>query len=144
MQDAGTANRSFSFSSRNQQPHRLIRGFFFFFFLRVSFLSSLIASRGGSGACAQGRRLTSRRLSIVGEGIIAETSEPDMGRRFPCVFDLAAWSNSFCFSVRFFLGYRHHLCHSTLFTKWNSHFVPRTKDNPSFVVGRDGLITWEV
>lgn len=33
--------------------------------------------------------MTSRRLSIVGEGIIAETSEPDMGRWFPCgVFDL--------------------------------------------------------
>lgn len=54
----------------------------------------------------------------------------DGGRHFLCVMfilDLGAWSKVM-FLHWLFLGYRHHLCHSALFTKGNPSFLP------SFVV----------
>lgn len=46
----------------------------------------------------------SRRLSreMVEEGIIAETSEPDMGKTFSLCLRSGDMVEQFCFSIRFF------------------------------------------
>lgn len=83
---------------------------------------------------------------MAGEGIITELQLRLANQKtfFSCILDLGRMvERTFMFLRWLFLGYRHHLCHSTLFTKWDSHFVPRTKDTLLIVVW-EGLITWEV